>query len=64
LLFKKSSNVFDIVSISVKEPYRYDKNGQLKQEYLEEAIRRSSIKGDGVEGREKADMTPDSKSEI
>ena len=37
-IFKKSSNVFDVVPISVKEPYRYDKHGQLKQEYIEEVL--------------------------
>ena len=36
-IFKKSSNVFDAVSISLKEPYRYDQHGQLKPEYLEQA---------------------------
>lgn len=36
-IFKKSSNVFDAVSISLKEPYRYDKHGQLKADYIEEA---------------------------
>lgn len=41
-IFKKSTNVFNAVTISVKEPYRYDKHGQLKPEYLEEAIRRES----------------------
>lgn len=43
MIFKKSTNVFDVVKISVKEPYRYDKHGQLKPEYLEEAIRRQSV---------------------
>ncbi|KAJ5172469.1 hypothetical protein N7492_005062 [Penicillium capsulatum] len=41
-IFKKSTNVFNVVTISVKEPFRYDKHGQLKPEYLEEAIRRES----------------------
>ena len=41
-IFKKSTNIFNAVTISVKEPYRYDKHGQLKPEYLEEAIRRQS----------------------
>ncbi|KAM3549937.1 hypothetical protein ARSEF4850_008595 [Beauveria asiatica] len=36
-IFKKSSSVFDAVSISLKEPYRYDKHGQLKPGYFEEA---------------------------
>lgn len=38
-IFKKSTNVFNAVTISIKEPYRYDKHGQLKPEYLDEAIR-------------------------
>ncbi|KAL5342750.1 general substrate transporter [Aspergillus crustosus] len=42
MIFKKSTNVFDAVSISIKEPYRYDKHGQLKPEFLEDAIRRGS----------------------
>lgn len=41
-IFKKSTNVFDVVNISVKEPYRYDKHGELKPEYLEEAMRHAS----------------------
>lgn len=64
-IFKKSSNVFNVVSISLKEPYRYDKNGQLKAEFLEDAIRRNSVKHqEGTEGMEKAgDNSPDSKSD-
>ncbi|KAL3455931.1 general substrate transporter [Aspergillus heterothallicus] len=42
MIFKKSTNVFDAVTHSIKEPYRYDKHGQLKPEFLEEAIRRQS----------------------
>ncbi|KAL4866527.1 hypothetical protein BDV12DRAFT_132748 [Aspergillus spectabilis] len=45
MIFKKSTNIFNAVSISVKEPYRYDEHGQLKPEYLEEAIRRESVRG-------------------
>ncbi|KAJ5573685.1 uncharacterized protein N7459_008112 [Penicillium hispanicum] len=41
-IFKKSTNVFDVVSISLKEPYRYDKHGQLKPEYIEEMGRHES----------------------
>lgn len=41
-IFKKSTNVFDAVTISIKEPYRYDKHGQLKPEYLEDAPRHVS----------------------
>ena len=35
-IFKKSTNIFDSVSNSIKEPYRYDAKGQLKAEYIEE----------------------------
>ncbi|KAJ5516460.1 Major facilitator superfamily domain general substrate transporter [Penicillium freii] len=41
-IFKKSTNIFNAVTLSVKEPYRYDKHGELKPEYLEEAIRHAS----------------------
>ena len=46
-LFKKSNNVFDVVSLSLKEPYRYDKHGQLKDEFLlaEAGTRRASVEG-------------------
>jgi hypothetical protein len=37
-IFKKSTNVFDAVTLSIKEPYRYDKHGELKPEYLEESL--------------------------
>ncbi|KAJ5107836.1 Major facilitator superfamily domain general substrate transporter [Penicillium angulare] len=47
-IFKKSTNVFNAVTISVKEPYRYDEHGQLKPEYLEEVMRRESIRRDSV----------------
>lgn len=42
-IFKKSTNVFNAVTISIKEPYRYDEHGLLKPEYLEEVIRRESV---------------------
>ncbi|KAL2869560.1 general substrate transporter [Aspergillus lucknowensis] len=41
-IFKKSTNIFNAVTYSIKEPYRYDKHGELKPEFLEEAIRRES----------------------
>ena len=41
-IFKKSTNIFNAVTISIKEPYRYDKHGELKPEYLEEAVRHAS----------------------
>ncbi|KAJ5973247.1 hypothetical protein N7481_010457 [Penicillium waksmanii] len=34
-IFKKSSSVFNVVSISLRQPHRYDEHGQLKEEYLE-----------------------------
>ncbi|KAL3476008.1 general substrate transporter [Aspergillus californicus] len=46
-IFKKSTNVFNAVSLSIKEPYRYDRHGQLKPEYLEDVIRRESVVGHG-----------------
>ncbi|KAL4931400.1 general substrate transporter [Aspergillus undulatus] len=42
-IFKKSHGVWDAVKHSVNEPYRYDKHGNLKPEYIEEAMRRESI---------------------
>jgi hypothetical protein len=42
-IFKKSTNIFDATRISLNEPYRYDKHGQLKPEYLEDAMRRRSV---------------------
>ncbi|KAJ5561706.1 hypothetical protein N7535_003832 [Penicillium sp. DV-2018c] len=41
-IFKKSTNVFNAVTLSIKEPYRYDKHGELKPEYLEEALHRET----------------------
>ncbi|KAK9856576.1 Major facilitator superfamily domain [Penicillium brevicompactum] len=41
-IFKKSTNVFNAVTISIKEPFRYDKHGELKPEYLEEATHHES----------------------
>ncbi|KAJ6130554.1 hypothetical protein N7512_003334 [Penicillium capsulatum] len=37
-IFKKSSNVFNVVNISIREPHRYDKHGQLKPEFVEEIV--------------------------
>lgn len=34
-IFKKSSSVFNVVSVSLRQPHRYDEHGQLKEEYLE-----------------------------
>lgn len=47
-IFKKSTNVFNVVSISVKEPYRYDDKGNLKQEYLEEVLQVQHDENSGV----------------
>ncbi|KAJ5099740.1 hypothetical protein N7532_006741 [Penicillium argentinense] len=35
-IFKKSTNLFNAVTNSLNEPHRYDKNGQLKSEYIAE----------------------------
>jgi len=40
MIFKKSTNVFNVVPISIKEPFMYDKNGNRKQEYLEAGMER------------------------
>lgn len=42
-IFKKTTNVFNVVHHSIKEPHRFDKYGELKPEYAEE-VRRQSIK--------------------
>ncbi|KAF5859133.1 hypothetical protein ETB97_003274 [Aspergillus alliaceus] len=60
-IFKKSTNVFNAVTLSIKEPYRYDKHGQLKPEYLEEAIRRESA---SVQPSGKAFDSDDSTHEV
>jgi hypothetical protein len=61
-IFKKSDGVWSAVQHSIKEPYRYDKHGQLKPEYLEEAIRRESVRHSHVvEGKfESEDSTNES----
>jgi hypothetical protein len=67
-IFKKTTNVFNVVPISVKEPYRYDKHGQLKDEFLAEAGRRpSSVKDIGWDGHDVAESrneVKDSASEV
>lgn len=35
-IFKKSHNIFDVVPNSLNEPYRYDKHGELRPEYLQD----------------------------
>ncbi|KAM0717496.1 hypothetical protein Q7P37_007348 [Cladosporium fusiforme] len=40
LIFKKSSNVLNVVPISIKEPFMYDQHGNKKQEYLEAGMTR------------------------
>lgn len=52
-IFKKSSNIFNVVHHSIKEPHRYDKNGQLKPEYVEEVVHRHSITGGVMDHHEK-----------
>lgn len=36
MIFKKSQSIFDVTAISLKEPLRHDKFGNLKPEYLGE----------------------------
>lgn len=50
-IFKKSSNIFDVVSNSINEPYRYDKHGQLKQEYVEEILHNETVEKGGDNDR-------------
>ena len=45
-IFKKSSNIFDVVPNSINEPYRFDKHGELKVDYIEEVMH---VEGDGRE---------------
>lgn len=40
MIFKKSTNVFNVVPISIKEPFMYDKYGNKKQEFLEAGMNR------------------------
>lgn len=40
MIFKKTTNVFNVVPISIKEPFMYDKNGARKQEFLEAGMNR------------------------
>lgn len=55
-IFKKSTNVFNSVTNSLNEPYRYDKHGELKPEYVEEVMH---IEGPGDERAEKrSDPSP------
>ncbi|PGH18867.1 hypothetical protein AJ79_00283 [Helicocarpus griseus UAMH5409] len=42
-IFKKTTNIFNVVPISLKEPHRYDKHGQLKPEYIEDVVRKESV---------------------
>lgn len=54
-IFKKSSNVFNVVSLSMSEPLRYDEKGQLRPEYLEEAIRRTGAHAPPAEQKMESD---------
>ncbi|KAF4122748.1 Sugar (and other) transporter [Geosmithia morbida] len=40
MIFKKSHSIFDVTAISIREPHRYDKHGNLKPEYLEDNVLR------------------------
>jgi sugar porter (SP) family MFS transporter len=55
-IFKKSTNVFDVVGNSIKEPHRYDKHGVLKSEFLEDAVHRENVlAGSDTEKRSDSD---------
>lgn len=51
-IFKKSTNVFDVVDVSLKEPYRFDKQGQLKSDYIEDGSH-VSVRSDASRDGEK-----------
>lgn len=57
MIFKKSHSIFDVTAISLKEPLRHDKFGNLKPEYLTE-VRHDEEKtsGNGYSG-ENSDRT-------
>ncbi|KAI9371052.1 general substrate transporter [Aspergillus egyptiacus] len=63
-IFKKSTNVFNSVTHSIKEPYRYDKHGQLKPEYLEEAIRRDSYRAPAIGDKAESDDSVNESTEV
>lgn len=52
MIFKKSTNVFNVVPISIKEPFMYDRYGNRKQEFLEAGMTRrtNSAAAQGVAG--------------
>ncbi|CAH0051316.1 unnamed protein product [Clonostachys solani] len=52
-IFKKSTNVFDCVKVSLNEPFRYNEKGELKAEYLEHAVHRENIFENSESGGEK-----------
>ncbi|GAB7363332.1 hypothetical protein MBLNU230_g3613t1 [Neophaeotheca triangularis] len=41
-IFKKTTNVFNVVPISLNEPHRFDKYGHLKPEFVDQVHRRAS----------------------
>lgn len=58
LIFKKSTNIFNVVPISIKEPFMYDKHGNKKQEYLEEGmVRRNGSVAQQIADNEKREKT-------
>jgi hypothetical protein len=63
-IFKKSTNVFDAVSVSIKEPHRYDEHGELKQEYLEEAIHRENALVQPAEEKKASDSEGNTTNEL
>lgn len=48
-IFKKSSSVFNVVNISIREPHRYDKNGQLMPQFVEEIVQHDHAEGKKAE---------------
>ena len=74
LIFKKSTNVFNVVPISIKEPLMYDKHGNKKQEFLEAGMNRrngsvaaqlaANEKSEKAAGRHSSGGSSDERKEI
>ncbi|KAI5302780.1 hypothetical protein KEM56_000361 [Ascosphaera pollenicola] len=47
-IFKKSSNIFDVVKVAANEPFRYDEHGRLKPEFFNVGAQRKASLQSGV----------------
>lgn len=55
-IFKKSTTIFNAVDISLTEPFRYDKHGQLKQEFIEEMMHQEDAADNSSDGEKKTEL--------